>query len=102
MDSLLISIGQAVVDHEEGVQFSDEFLKKEGSSWLSRHKEKIKEEICVNWGFCEKMKSDRFKDNVTLIASIGDIIAGIYIGVPPFIVSTQLLKSGLSKLCSCS
>lgn len=35
-DSFLILIRQAVVEKKEGIQFSDEFLKKEGGSWLSR------------------------------------------------------------------
>ena len=102
MDSLLISIGQSVVQQKEGIQFSDGFLKGEGGTWMSRNMAKIKYEICVKWNFCEKIKSDGFKDNVTLITSIGDIIAGALTGVPPFVVATLLLKSGLTKLCSCS
>ncbi|MEO1030578.1 MAG: hypothetical protein AAFX55_04200 [Bacteroidota bacterium] len=101
-DSLLIFIGQTVVEQHEGVQFSDEYLKNEGDSWLSKYKKRIKSEICVKWDFCEKLKSETYKDNVTLIASIGDVIAGILIGVPPFVVSTLLVKSSLTKLCGCS
>ncbi|MDJ0646887.1 MAG: hypothetical protein QNJ57_12970 [Flavobacteriaceae bacterium] len=101
LDSLLIFIGQAVVEQHEGVQFSDEHLKNEGNSWFLKYKKRIKSEICVKWDFCEKLKSETYKDNVTLIASIGDIIAGIFIGVPPFVVSTLLVKSGLTKFCAC-
>ena len=57
--------------------------------------------LCVNWGLCSKIKSEQFKDAISLISAIADVVAAHSGFVPPFLASTIIVKMGVRQLCKC-
>jgi hypothetical protein len=58
--------------------------------------------LCEDWHLCDKIDLPKWDDSVTLVATIGDLIATHVVGtIPPFVIATLLVKIGLRAFCSC-
>lgn len=70
-----------------------------GKKWFESNKRQFQEKICNN----EKLK--RFNkvlnesDELDLCLAIADILAGTLGSIPPMVISAQIVKLGLKKLC---
>jgi hypothetical protein len=57
--------------------------------------------VCVDWEFCKRRHDPDLSDTVNLGAALIDVIAALSIGFPPALISTILIKKGLTKFCDC-
>lgn len=71
------------------------------ADWMRTHNAAIRERICVEWDFCTRRNDGKLTDYVDLITGVADAIASICIGVPPFLLSTILIRLGLAQYCDC-
>jgi hypothetical protein len=61
----------------------------------------LRHRICKDWNYCAKRNDPDLQDDVTLIAGVADAIASVVIGFPPVLISTILVKKGLTAFCGC-
>ena len=61
----------------------------------------LRERLCKEWNLCAKIKDPSVDDAVKLVVTIGDVIAIHTGGIPPFLVSSLLVKIGLRRFCNC-
>lgn len=101
LDRLFIELAQGA-EENEGVLFSEPQAREAGKRIFERIRGRLSEEICVKWEFCRKRDDPRLADTVTLVTTIGDIVAAALIGIPPFVVATLLVKMGIGKFCKCA
>jgi hypothetical protein len=73
------------------------------AGWLEFNKLKaiLAPILCVQWDLCHKLKSEDYKDAISLISAIADVIAAHSGFVPPFLASTIIVKMGVRHLCNC-
>ena len=85
---------------QEGV-FSPEEWNKAGRAIFESLKGRIHEKICVEWDFCKKRTAQQYQDNITLVASVADVLAALSTGIPPFVIAALVVKIGLTHFCRC-
>jgi hypothetical protein len=61
----------------------------------------LRQKVCEEWDFCTKRNDPELSDTINLAAEIADIIATSIIGFPPTLISTILVKKGLTAFCMC-
>lgn len=77
----------------------DEEIKNVWERYIKEKVNLIKQKICIDWNYKEKIKEEKFRDDITLVASIADVIAGVIGILPPVMIAALLVKKGLDKLC---
>jgi hypothetical protein len=97
----LFSILPAYSPEYEHTSFAPEGQLKAGRQIFERLRARLHQLVCIEWDYCEKRRSDKYQDPVVLVASVADVISASLTGVPPFVVSTLLVKIGLSRFCEC-
>ena len=93
---LLILLGYSLPESDETIMGPEKakFLAEE---WLATNMERIRVAVCRAY---RKWESDSaYKDDVTIIAGIADIISSLAIGVGGFTVAALICARGLSKMC---
>ena len=81
-----------------------EYLVREGKRVFKLAERRIYKKVCVEWKCCERIKSDRFKDELTLVAAIADVTKNVLVRdmpIPSTVVACILIKQGLSRFCKC-
>lgn len=73
-----------------------------GKELVYEFKDKLFSKICKDWQFCSKRHKPDLQDTINLVATIADLISSICIGFPPILISTIIVKKGLTKLCKCN
>ena len=86
---------------QEGTVFSREEWNKAGRAIFESLKGRIDEKICVEWDFCKKRTAQQYQDNITLVASVADVLAALSTGIPPFVIAALVVKIGLTHFCRC-
>jgi hypothetical protein len=81
--------------------FAPEGQRNAGWREFDRLKSVVVPILCVDWNLCKKIKSEQYKDAISLISAIADIIAAHSGFVPPFLASTIIFKMGVRQLCKC-
>ncbi|MGV8041425.1 MAG: hypothetical protein AB2L07_15665 [Thermoanaerobaculaceae bacterium] len=76
--------------------------EEEGQAIFENLLEDLRHKVCVEWDYPRKRKDAALQNTVDLVAAIADIVAGLTIGLPPFVVSVLLVRRGLDALCKCS
>jgi hypothetical protein len=61
----------------------------------------LKRTLCEEWELCKKIDDAALNDHVELVVTIADVIASTQTVVPPFILSTLLVRMGVRRLCKC-
>ena len=61
----------------------------------------LRKKICTEWKYCSRRHDPELQDNVTLVASLADVVSTIIGGIPANIVAALLVKKGLTALCRC-
>ena len=100
-EALQVEIGRTLL-RAEGVQHSPQAAIAATLEWVEEKKDLFRSKICDEWDFCEKRKDEKYKDRVTFVAAITDVISASLTGVPPFAIGTLLIKMGLERICECS
>jgi len=72
------------------------------STLLQGNKEKLYQQICLNFKYCEKRSKSHINDQITLVTGIADIISTLSIGIPTLLFATILFKLGLDAFCGCN
>lgn len=75
---------------------------QEGRKLFKSIEPSLKKLICHEWEYCSKRNNPEFNDNINLVAAIGDVVATLSIGIPPFLIASILIRKGLNKFCECS
>ncbi len=101
IDTLFIDIGR-VEAAKTNIQMSPDTALISGKKWFEENKKRLFNAVCIQWQYCNKSKNKSLQDKINLIVTLGDIIAGLTFGVPPFHISTLLVKMGLDDFCDCS
>ncbi len=70
-----------------------------GKKKFKEIEELLYQKICIEWKFYEHLDNQDFQDKVSFIASLGDVITTLAVGIPPFIISTLIVKIGIRKFC---
>lgn len=86
---------------KEGSLFSPEGQAEAGKHFFESIRRRLVELVCDQWSACKKMKDPRFDDTVTLVSTLGDVVASIAVGVPPLTIAVLITKIGVRTLCSC-
>ena len=95
-DRLLTLIGYSIPE-TAGVLFSPEEAQGRAERWLSEMLEKHREKICEAY---EKLSArEEYKDDVTVVSGLADLLASLALGVGGFTVAALLVLRGLRKLC---
>lgn len=97
----LILIGYSASMGELGAAPKGELeLKKQGETWFNTFLSKAKSDLCKNEKIIKLRLLVDNVDEVQLCLAIADIITTL-IGstIPPFVVSAQIIKTGLKKIC---
>jgi hypothetical protein len=100
VDQLYVLLAQADPANAE-VMFSAEEAREDGRRTFQRLREPLHQRICVEWRYCEKQKTGRFADGLTLTAAVADLIVTVVGGLPAGTVATLTVKFGLNRLCAC-
>ena len=80
---------------------SSKDLIRYGKDWLHQNYLEIKQSICANERIRKLISDkDRKGKKIELIAAIADVISGITIGIPPFVVSVLIFNEGIYSLCA--
>jgi len=87
-------------------EYKDAFFAPEGqveAGWhaFNQLKSTLVPVLCVNWDLCKKIRSEQYKDTISLISAIADVVAAHSGFVPPFLASTIIVKMGVRHLCGC-
>ncbi|MEH1833141.1 MAG: hypothetical protein V7L29_13955 [Nostoc sp.] len=70
------------------------------SAWMKKKRSQFQSAICNNQNIKDLFKKyEKQEQRVDLILAIGDLIAGITIGVSPLTVSALIVKEGYESLC---
>jgi len=97
----LLSLLPAYDPKYEHTRFAPEGQLSAGKEIFERLKKVLYERVCVDWDYCRKRKSDKYQDQVVLVASVADVISAVTVGIPPFVIATLLFKIGLGRFCDC-
>jgi hypothetical protein len=97
----LVSLIPPYLEAYDRTAFSPELQEKAGWLEFEKLKAKLVPILCVQWDLCRKIKSEQFKDSITLIGAIADVIAAHSGFVPPFLASTIIFKMGVRQICNC-
>jgi hypothetical protein len=85
----------------QGAMFSPSGQTEVGWKEFNKLKSTLSQVLCVQWGLCHRIKSEQFKDAISLISAMADVIA-VHSGfVPPFLASTIIFRMGVRQLCNC-
>lgn len=60
----------------------------------------LREILCDQWRLCDKLPNTEI-DNVTLVATIADLIAPVVGKIRPELIAAILVKLGLRQFCNC-
>jgi hypothetical protein len=97
----LVSLIPPYLPEYASTSFAPEGQVEAGWQEFNKLKSILTPILCVNWGLCHKIKSEQYKDTVSLISAIADVVA-VHSGfVPPFLASTIIVKMGVRHLCKC-
>jgi hypothetical protein len=72
-----------------------------GKKAFAKIRDDLHVKICEEWKLCDKIDDPMLQDQVNLAIVIADTIMTIKTGIPPFIISTILVKIGLRDFCNC-
>jgi len=100
-NALLEELG-ASIEGSEAIDLrtiKPEVLRQRALRWFDAHQGFLRQKICVDWNYKEKIKDPRYQDRLFLAAALADLVGGSLKGVSPFTVVAFLLKRGLEKLC---
>ena len=61
----------------------------------------IQTRLCDDWELCNKIDDPHLADITNLVVVIGDVLSTTVSGLPPFLVASLLVKTGLRKFCGC-
>jgi len=61
----------------------------------------LHEVICEKWKANEKIDNPKLNDSVNLVVAIGDTIASLHLGFPPFVIAAIIVKIGIREFCKC-
>ncbi|MEM8610647.1 MAG: hypothetical protein AAGF93_01420 [Cyanobacteria bacterium P01_H01_bin.105] len=86
--------------HSPSLDDSSETEK--GKKIFQSVRDPIHEKLCQDWNLCEKIDDPNLGDQMNLVVTLADIISPMVIGLPPFLISSILIKMGLRKFCNCS
>lgn len=98
-NSLLSTAGSYL--GEPGTMYSREGQLEAGKSAFEQISLPVFEKLCLDWRLCSRLSDKEFADPVKLIASIGHVIAGRTIGIPPLVIATLIFKRDVKKFCNC-
>lgn len=99
-DKLYSLIPQYLPEYE-GVYFSPDGKIAAGRSFFEEKMPVWRDLICNRWRYCERRNDPDLQDSVTLVASIGDLIAVSYGAIPGLVIGALLVKKSLNVLCQC-
>ncbi|MEI6445835.1 MAG: hypothetical protein WCO29_22570 [Nostocales cyanobacterium ELA583] len=85
----------------DGTQYSPQGQIEVGRKIFAEIKPTIHRRVCKDWNGCEKIKNEQIQDNVALVTSIADLIAGSCGGMPAFTLATIVVKIGIKQICNC-
>lgn len=97
----LYSLIPAYCEKYKGTAFSPCGQEEAGKKEFQALIKPLYNQVCQQWGLCQKIDEPVFADNVNLVVAIADFIAPIVIGFPPFVIASILVKMGLRKFCDC-
>ena len=69
--------------------------------WRNRNKKKLRKIICNDIDYCNKIKSPKYKDKLSLASIIADALFMNFVNIPFFTVTIILLNMGLEDFCEC-
>jgi len=72
-----------------------------GRELLTRLSSTLHDRICVDWRFCERRKTELFKDDVALAVAVSSVILPSIGALPVGVVAALLVKRRLTSFCSC-
>lgn len=110
-DDLYAKLGYQTLGLEERpteLQLLDQFsitkleLIVRGRSFFDRNKQRLRKQICDEWGYCKK-RADYTVDSGFLIGALVPVVAP-RLDLPTYLLAvlcTLAFKYGLDKLCEC-
>jgi hypothetical protein len=84
-----------------GAEYSPDTAKTRGRACFEALEERLRQEICDKWGYCEKREHEQFRDEVILATAIGDLIKDTVGEIPPLAIACLLINMGLDEFCGC-
>jgi hypothetical protein len=99
-DALMSLIPPYLPEYERSV-FSPSGQVETGHREFEKLKAVLVPVLCVQWDMCKKIKSEQYRDAVSLISAIADVVAAHSGFVPPFLASTIIVKMGVRYFCGC-
>jgi len=97
----LYSLIPDYMPEHSGKMFSPDARKSVGKEVIQRLSAELKRAICQEWGYCKRRNDPHFNDSVRLTVAIGDVVTVACGLIPPFLISSLLIKLGLAKFCDC-
>ena len=96
-DELFFLIGRDLSRHDKTLgKLSNKGLIEKSKVWFELNKANFANKICNNKSIIKLYESE---DTLTLITTIGDLIAALVINVPPFNVAYLIYRLGIKNLC---
>lgn len=102
IDSLLCTLSLIESSKQEGMKYLPGQELEQGRSILANLKNDLYRKICVEWRFCQRRHDPELADTVNLVAALMDVVVTMGIGFPPVLISTILVKKGLTEFCGCA
>jgi hypothetical protein len=97
----LFSLIPRYLPEYEGVNFSGDSEVNAGRNFFEDNLPALHGLVCIQWGYCNRRHDPDLQDAVTLVMSVGDVIAGYCGSIPPFVISALLVKKSLNAICQC-
>lgn len=95
-----VEIGRSQLEENKEKTTSPKF-ENLGRSFFKSLRPRIENQLCQEWGACEKMKADKYVDEGQLSAVICDVLAASFSSIPVATVSVLIVKIGVKRFCKC-
>lgn len=98
----LYSLIPPYLDEYQGTSFAPEGQREAGRTWFAAVRGRLEHKLCEEWQMCKMLGDANFQDATNLVLVIGDAVTTVTTGVPPFLVSSIIVRMGVRNFCGCS
>jgi len=72
-----------------------------GKKLFNGMKPRIEQQICAEWGACQRLSEIKYADEGQLVAVICDVLSAKLTGLPVVTVSALVMRIGVKNFCKC-
>ncbi len=101
MASLLCTLSLIESSKKEGLKYLPGQELEQGRRIFRALEKRLFQKVCKEWQFCLRRHDPEIADTVNLVAAIMDVVVTLHLGFPAVLISTILVKKGLTAFCGC-